>query len=173
MRCRDEAMGSHHRYECKLSLFFEETQLNRLPLAMMAFRAVTQRPLEEFLKDYDKRKFDRHNVQNGVLNHDQKDSVEEDHKNKQIFYSNDYLNLFNLVTHSERRDMIDIVTKHIFAGILLQCLEAVGYFESVDKLEKEMKSLELEEKNVTQDDVSSSKSRLKIGIYEYGKVFDY
>ena len=156
-------MSSHHRYECKLSLFFEETQLNRLPLAMMAFRAVTQRPLEEFLKDYDKGKFNRHNVQNGVLNNDQKDSVEEDDKNKPIFYSNDYLNLFNLVTHSERRDMIDIVTKHIFAGILLQCLEAVGYFESAETLEKDIKSLGLEEKNTTQEGLSSSQPRLKIG----------
>ena len=99
------------------------------------------------------------------MNNNQKDSAEEDDKNEQIFYSNDYLNLFNLVTHSERRDMIDIVTKHIFAGILLQCLDAVGYFESAEKLEKDMQSLELKDTNATQEDFSSSQPRLKIGIH--------
>ena len=38
------------------------------------------------------------------------------------------LTMFNLVTHSERRDMLDIVTKYIFGGMLLRCLEAAGYF---------------------------------------------
>ena len=117
-------MSSHHQYECKLSLFFEETQLNRLPLAMMAFRAVTQKPLNFFLKEYDEGKFEHHNIQNGVVN-----DKNEESKN-QIFHSDDYANLFNLVTHSERRDMLDIVTKYIFAGILLRCLEAAGYFKS-------------------------------------------
>ena len=61
-------MSTHHQYECKLSLFFEETQLNRLPLAMMAIRAITQKPIDFFLKEYDDGKFDHHNVQNGVIN---------------------------------------------------------------------------------------------------------
>ena len=115
-------MSSHHQYECKLSLFFEETQLNRLPLAMMAIRAITQKPIDFFLKEYDEGKFDHHNVQNGVINEKNEGSK------KQIFHSDDYLTLFNLVTHSERRDMLDIVTKYIFGGMLLRCLEAAGYF---------------------------------------------
>ena len=130
LKCRDQAVSSHHQYECKLSLFFEETELNRLPLAMMAFRAVTQKPLEFFLAEYDKGKFDQHNIQNGVII--EKNDNEDKH-NLPIYHSNDYLNLFNLVTHSERRDTLDIVTKNVFAGILLQCLEAAGYFKSVDK----------------------------------------
>ena len=107
-------MSSHHQYECKLSLFFEETELNRLPLAMMAFRAVTQKPLEFFLTEYDKGKFDQHNIQNGVII--EKNDNEDKH-NLPIYHSNDYLNLFNLVTHSERRDTLDIVTKNVFAGM--------------------------------------------------------
>ena len=117
-------MSTHHQYECKLSLFFEETQLNRLPLAMMAFRAVTQKPLDVFLKEHAEGKFDQHNVQNGVIN------AKED--SEQIFYSDDYANLFNLVTHSERRDLLDVVTKYVFSGILIRCLEAAGYFDRKD-----------------------------------------
>ena len=127
-------MSSHHQYECKLSLFFEETELNRLPLAMMAFRAVTQKPLEFFITEYDKGKFDNHDIQNGVIN--EKNDNEDKH-NLPIYHSNDYLNLFNLVTHSERRDTLDIVTKNVFAGILLQCLEAAGYFKSINKTSEE------------------------------------
>ena len=150
LKCRDYAMSSHHQYECKLSLFFEETELNRLPLAMMAFRAVTQKPLEFFITEYDKGKFDQHNTQNGVIN--EKNDNEDKH-NLPIYHSNDYLNLFNLVTHSERRDTLDIVTKNVFAGILLQCLEAAGYFKSVNK------DTEAEDQN----NPGPSKERLVIG----------
>jgi len=44
--------------------------------------------------------------------------------------SDDYKNLYNLVTHEHLRDGLDLTTKYTFAGILLACLKAVGYFKS-------------------------------------------
>ena len=45
-----------------------------------------------------------------------------------MYLSDDYRNLFNLVTHSERRSPYDIVTKHIIAAVLVTSLKGAGYF---------------------------------------------
>ena len=47
------------------------------------------------------------------------------------YLSDDYRTLFNLCTHSHRRDTNDIYSKTIFAAFLLRCLQEVGYFRSV------------------------------------------
>ena len=52
------------------------------------------------------------------------------------FRSDDYKNLYHLVTHQERRDTSDVTTKFIFAGVLLSCLKAIGYFEGVERPEE-------------------------------------
>ena len=46
----------------------------------------------------------------------------------ETYRSDDYRNLFNLVTHGDRRSAYDIVTKHIIAGVLVVTLQAAGYF---------------------------------------------
>ena len=53
--------------------------------------------------------FDKHDVTYGS-------------KPDQLYKSNDYRSLFNLVTHMERRTIYDVVTKHIIAGILVAAL---------------------------------------------------
>ena len=118
MECRNAALSSHHKWECKLSLFLERTQLDRLPLIMMAFRAITQKPVSFFCDLSRQGAFDTHNVRNGV------DVSEEG-----SFLSDDYRNLFNLVSHSEQRQMVDITTKYLFGGLLVRALKAAGYFE--------------------------------------------
>ena len=44
--------------------------------------------------------------------------------------SDDYRNLYNLVTHRDQRSDLDVATKTIFSAFLLQCLRAAGYFGS-------------------------------------------
>jgi hypothetical protein len=39
--------------------------------------------------------------------------------------SDDYANLYHLVTHEERRDVTDVTTKFIFAGVLLRYLNYI------------------------------------------------
>ena len=51
------------------------------------------------------------------------------------FRSDDYKNLYHLVTHEERRDSNDVTTKFIFAGVLLSCLKAIGYFDGIKREE--------------------------------------
>lgn len=126
IRCRNLALNSHHRYECKLSNFLEESQLNRLPLVMIAFRAVTQKDLTFFLDEARKGTFETHNPQNGV-GLDGTDTV---------FASHDYRNLFNLVTHTSKREAGDVVTKYLFACVLVRCLEAVDYFKDAPDLQE-------------------------------------
>ena len=116
LECRNAALSSHHKWECKLSLFLERTQLDRLPLIMMAFRAITQKPLSFFSDMSRQGAFDAHDVRNGV-------EVTEE------FLSDDYRNLFNLVSHTEQRQMVDITTKYLFGGLLVKALKAAGYFD--------------------------------------------
>ena len=54
--------------------------------------------------------------------------------------SDDYKNLYHLVTHEERRDWVDVTTKYIFAAILLSCLKAIGYFDALKREVKEKPS---------------------------------
>ena len=46
----------------------------------------------------------------------------------QVYKSDDYRSLFNLVTHMERRSVYDVVTKHIIAAILVAALKGADYF---------------------------------------------
>jgi hypothetical protein len=41
----------------------------------------------------------------------------------QLYKSDDYRSLFNLVTHMDRRTIYDVVTKHIIAAILVAALK--------------------------------------------------
>ena len=82
----------------------------------MAFRAVSQKPIEFFVKNKEK-----------LDGHDTKFGVDEDEE----YRSWDYATLYNLCTHSQRRDINDVYSKTIFATFLLRCLQEVGYFRSV------------------------------------------
>ena len=77
---------------------------------------MSQKPIEFFVKN--KEKLDGHDTTFGV------DDDEE-------YRSWDYATLYNLCTHSHRRDINDVYSKTIFASFLLRCLQEVGYFKSV------------------------------------------
>ena len=69
--------------------------------------------------------FDQHDVQNGV-------------DPSRVYRSDDYRNLYNLVTHTHRRAPLDVGTKYIIAGILVRFLKAAGYFEKDDSKSAEI-----------------------------------
>ena len=94
---------------------FQETGIKDLPLLLLAFRAVSQKPVEFFVKNAEK-----------LSNPNEKFGVEDEEYN-----STDYSTLFNLCTHYHRRDTNDIYSKTIFAAFLLRCLQEVGYFKTV------------------------------------------
>ena len=51
IKCRNEALNSHHKFECRIASSLERTQLNKLPLVMASIRAITQRPVEYFVQE--------------------------------------------------------------------------------------------------------------------------
>ena len=93
-----------------LNFFPRQTRLDRLPLIMMSFRAVVQKPLSFFLEN--RVHLTEHNTKNGTEGDDNK-----------VFKTHDYRNLYNLVTHNDQRSNVDRSTKAIFAAFLLHCLK--------------------------------------------------
>ncbi|QQP52885.1 Uncharacterized protein FKW44_005167 [Caligus rogercresseyi] len=93
----------------------------RLPLIMLAIRIITSRPCSFFREQ--RGDFDTHDITHGV--------------NTEAFKPEDLKNAFNLVTHRERREVIDRLTKSIFAGIIVKFLDAVEYFSAPEILEED------------------------------------
>ena len=106
------------RYECKLTHVFQETGIKQLPLLLLSFRAITQRPVEFFLKH--RARLTEHDTMFGA-------ELAEGEQ----YVNTDYATLYNLCTHNHRRDTNDIYSKTIFAAFLLRCLQEVGYFKTV------------------------------------------
>ncbi len=118
LKCRRKALESYHVIECALSPVFAATKLDKMPLVVMVLRAIAQKPINFFLENADK--FSDHNVKNGVEGDD-----------NQVYRSDDYRNLYNLVTHEEHREPEDVAAKIAFAVFLTRCLASAGYFASV------------------------------------------
>ena len=76
----------------------------------MAVRAITQKKATFFIKNAGM--FEKHDVTHGITHHD------------------NYKNLFNLVTHSDRRESMDSITKNIFSCMMVKLLRHVGYFDA-------------------------------------------
>jgi len=115
LACRTSALATFHKWECKLNHVFQHTGIKDLPLLLLGFRAVTQKPVEFFIRNEEK--FDSHRP--------------SQHGMDGIYQSQDYQSLYNLCTHSNQREPYDIYTKTIFAVFLLRCLQEVGYFKSI------------------------------------------
>merc|ERR1712242_678526 len=79
--CRTQALQTFHKYECRLTHVFQETGIKELPLLLLAFRAVSQKPIEYFVKNKEK-----------LEGHDTKFGVEDDEE----YRSWDYATLYNL-----------------------------------------------------------------------------
>lgn len=115
LACRTAALATFHKWECKLQHVFQHTGIRDLPLLLLGFRAVTQKPLEYFVRNEDK--FDSHRpTQYGMDG---------------VYDTRDYSSLYNLCTHGAQREPYDIYTKTIFGVFLLRCLQEVGYFKSM------------------------------------------
>ena len=128
---------------------------------MMALRAITQKPLDFFMKSSADGRFDQHNVQNGVFIEGSDKTADDG--DERIFYSDDYVNLFNLVTHSERRELLDVVTKHVFASILVRCLDAVEYFDPPTETQDKENERKDEENHNCNSQTQPTKEQLVVG----------
>ena len=81
--------------------------------------------IQYFLQQASDGVFDEHDIQNGV-------------DSERVYRSDDYRNLYHLVTHSEQRTPVDIGSKYIIAGLLVRFLKAAGYFEKEPTIKNEV-----------------------------------
>ncbi|CAB4058311.1 unnamed protein product [Lepeophtheirus salmonis] len=114
MRCRKEALSSYHRYECKVVDFLIASGMSIV--CFMAYRTISQKPLDFFLKN--KELFSNHDEISGS----------KDGTNQKKYLSDDYRNLYNLVTHHSERKTGDMFHRSMLAVMLLKCLKSQGYF---------------------------------------------
>ena len=117
LKCRAAALGSYHAYECRMAGLLKETGLDQMSLILMVLRAIAQKPLSFFREAEQRGDFSSHNLKNGVGDDDG------------LFLSADYKNLFNLISHEERREKPDVAAKTVFAVFLGLSLKYAGYFE--------------------------------------------
>lgn len=111
--CRKKALDTYHPYEARISDFFTASGMSII--CYLGYRAITSKPLKFFLDNKDK--FQEHNEQSGIS------------KGKVTKYlSEDYGNLFNLVTHHNERKVGDVFHRAMFAVMFLRCLKKFGYF---------------------------------------------
>ena len=113
--CRDKAKKSHHQYECKLADFFLAAGMSGI--CLVAYQLVAQKTFQWFRDNRDM--FEHHDERSG-----------ETKERKEKYLSDDYRNLFNLVTHQKQMCVAELFHRSAFAVLLLRCLESQGYFET-------------------------------------------
>jgi len=113
LKCREEALNTYHKYECKLIDLFLSSGMSII--CYLAYRTVTQKSLKWF-KD-NKHLFENHDKTSGQTK-----------EQKEAYESGDYRNYFNLVNHHSERKTGDIFHRAMFTVFLLRCLQSQGYF---------------------------------------------
>ncbi|KAL5241357.1 hypothetical protein ACI65C_008767 [Semiaphis heraclei] len=105
--CKTTALKSYHAIECSVlpALFSADVSVP----CLIALRIITQRPLKYFL-----------DLRPKLLNHTQRP------RNKH--QPDNYVNLYNLVTHREKRSLEDILHRTHLAAFYLSCLKKTNYF---------------------------------------------
>jgi len=146
LRCQKEGLATFHKYECRLTHVFHQTGIKNLPLLLLAFRAVCQKPASFFTQNKDK--FEKLRPKFGT------------DTDAGLYHTEDYATLFNLCTHTERREDYDKTTKTVFACFLLRCLQETGYFASSTASTKASASDTIRDSSGkhTADDVDSTAS---------------
>jgi len=113
LKCREEALSTYHKYECKLIDLFLSSGMSII--CYLAYRSISQKSLQWF-KD-NRNLFDNHDKTSGQTT-----------EQKDVYVSGDYRNYFNLVNHHSERKTGDIFHRSMFTVFLLRCLQSQGYF---------------------------------------------
>jgi len=113
LQCRDKALTSHHKYECKLADFFLSAGMSGI--CLVAYQLVAQKSAQWFRDNRDMFK-----------DHDERSGETKQRHDK--YMSDDYRNLFNLVTHEKKMGLAELFHRSAFSVLLLRCLESQDYF---------------------------------------------
>ncbi|XP_017877200.1 SET and MYND domain-containing protein 4-like isoform X1 [Ceratina calcarata] len=142
-KCRDTAVASYHKYECKILALLIGSGMS--VLSMLALRMATQCQVDKCLKISNalnpckalknedqslcqsklsksaKRRSRKKKLQESRREQDQNEKVEEDEIDMKVY---------DLVSHEKRRTAADFFERSLMAAFLLKCLQRVGFFES-------------------------------------------
>ncbi|XP_020288759.1 SET and MYND domain-containing protein 4 isoform X2 [Pseudomyrmex gracilis] len=156
-KCRDVAITTYHKYECKILGLLVGSGMS--VLSMVAFRMVTQESLRKCLKIYKElKKNDEKTATSSsttALNDDAKSVNSRSAKRrirrkklKESIRSQEAINTkkqenteshenddgvidmapYNLVTHADKRSSKDFLERSLMAAFLLKCLQRIGFF---------------------------------------------
>ncbi|KZC08688.1 SET and MYND domain-containing protein 4 [Dufourea novaeangliae] len=105
--CRDEAVTSYHKYECKILVLLIGSGMSAL--STLALRMVTQS--------------EKPDTENGAVT----ENVSMDEKKEQESVD---LRAYGLEMHANRRTAEDFFERSLMAAFLLKCLQRVEFFEN-------------------------------------------
>ena len=133
--CRSLAWKSFHQYECKAV----EAMASAYQNIFVAYRSVSQKPLKYFVDNSEKfEKYDHHRG-GGCYEYEyesdsddsgdtEPESEDENHELDGPYKSDDYQNLFNLLTHSRKSSEADRLAFATSASLMLFYLKINNYF---------------------------------------------
>ncbi|KAI4473703.1 hypothetical protein M0804_015218 [Polistes exclamans] len=156
-KCRDIALSTYHKYECKILLLMFGSGMSSL--SYLAFRAITQEGLDNCLKIYDAiNKKDKTNEQNDDNNKENEEKLSRSArrrrklKNKLLTktQTSDTSNLsdnlasislkekespidtrlYELVNHNSERKSSDFFERTLMTAFLLKCLQRIHFFKT-------------------------------------------
>lgn len=113
LACREIAMSTYHRYECKLVDLFLSSGMSII--CFLAYRTISQKSVSWFRE-------------NSQLFTDHDKTSGQTKEQTEVYQSGDYRNYFNLVNHHGKRPTGDIFHRAMFSVYLLRCLQSQGYF---------------------------------------------
>ncbi|XP_043499785.1 SET and MYND domain-containing protein 4-like [Polistes fuscatus] len=151
-KCRDIALSTYHKYECKIHLFVMGSGMTYC--SMLVLRSITQEGLDNCLKIYDainknkndnddeeneqklsrsarrrrrlKKKFTETSETSGTSNlNDNLASMSLKEKESPIDTT-----LYELVNHSSERESYDFFERTLMATLILKCLQRINFFRT-------------------------------------------
>ena len=140
-QCRILANKTFHQYECKAV----EAMTSAYQNVFVAYRAISQKPLKYFLEHQGMfAKYDYHRG-GGCYEYEYEsdsesgdtdlDSEDESHELGRSYHSDDYQNLYNLLTHSDKSSEADQLAFATSASLMLHYLKINNYFGSAGSRE--------------------------------------
>ncbi|XP_043461473.1 SET and MYND domain-containing protein 4-like [Leptopilina heterotoma] len=154
-KCRDQALSSYHKYECKVLALLIGSGMS--VLSTLAFRMVSQEGLEKCLKMYEKvntkneenisttaanvekftkmSKSAKRRLRKKKLKESSQNATEEDSVTSNESSDENLLDIraYDLVMLSSKRTAQDFLERTIMASFLLKCLQCVGFFKNPSK----------------------------------------
>nr|XP_012154126.1 PREDICTED: SET and MYND domain-containing protein 4 isoform X2 [Megachile rotundata] len=138
IRCRDAAISSYHKYECKILALLIGSGMS--VLSMLALRMVTQngpRKCSEIWtaltgRDVDEREDKTAaSKQSKSAKRRSRKKKWRDSRREQNIREGDGVDqrAYDLVTHEKQRTAKDFLERSLMAAFLLRCLQRVGFFE--------------------------------------------